>query len=64
MPLIEEIRHSVTALKSAPVEVRLPVRHVYYEGIQYAFAASTAAAGVAFVAALFAHPRGLRSTHK
>ncbi|CRK42917.1 hypothetical protein BN1708_008911 [Verticillium longisporum] len=62
--LIEEIRHSVTALKSAPVEVRLPVRLVYYEGIKYAFAASTATAGISFVAALFAHPRGLRSTHK
>lgn len=62
--LIDEIRHSVTALKTLPVEVRLPARHVYYEGIQYAFAASTAFAGIALLAAIFASPRGLRSTHK
>ncbi|KAK1486403.1 major facilitator superfamily transporter [Colletotrichum cuscutae] len=62
--LIDEIRHSVTALKTLPVEVRLPARHVYYEGIQYAFAASTTFAGIALIAALFASPRGLRSTHK
>ncbi|KAI8272434.1 putative transporter [Colletotrichum sp. SAR 10_98] len=62
--LIDEIRHSVTALKTLPVEVRLPARMVYYEGIQYAFAASTTFAAIALVAALFASPRGLRSTHK
>ncbi|KAI8268918.1 putative transporter [Colletotrichum sp. SAR11_239] len=62
--LIDEIRHSVTALKTLPVEVRLPARMVYYEGIRYAFAASTTFAAIALVAALFASPRGLRSTHK
>ncbi|KAJ0161179.1 putative transporter, partial [Colletotrichum tanaceti] len=62
--LIDEIRHSLTALKTLPAEVRLPARHVYYEGIQYAFAASTAFAGIALLAAIFASPRGLRSTHK
>ncbi|GKT67968.1 vacuolar basic amino acid transporter 2 [Colletotrichum tofieldiae] len=62
--VIDEIRHSVTALKTLPVEVRLPARHVYYEGIRYAFAASTAFAGIALLAAIFASPRGLRSTHK
>lgn len=62
--LIDEIRHSVTVLKTLPVEVRLPARMVYYEGIRYAFAASTTFAAIALVAALFASPRGLRSTHK
>ncbi|OHE97931.1 major facilitator superfamily transporter [Colletotrichum orchidophilum] len=62
--LIDEIRHSVTVLKTLPAEVRLPARHVYYEGIRYAFAASTTFAGIALIAALFASPRGLRSTHK
>ncbi|KXH54225.1 major facilitator superfamily transporter [Colletotrichum salicis] len=62
--LIDEIRHSVTALKTLPVEVRLPARHVYYEGIQCAFAVSTTFAGIALIATLFASPRGLRSTHK
>ncbi|TDZ27330.1 putative transporter [Colletotrichum spinosum] len=62
--LVDEIRHSVTALKTLPVDVRLPARMVYYEGICYAFAASTTFAGIALIAALFASPRGLRSTHK
>ncbi|EFQ29005.1 major facilitator superfamily transporter [Colletotrichum graminicola M1.001] len=62
--LIDEIRHSVTALKTLPVEVRLPARQVYYEGIRYAFAASTAFAGIAVIAAIYASPRSLRSTHK
>ncbi|TEA20502.1 putative transporter [Colletotrichum sidae] len=62
--LVDEIRHSVTALKTLPVDVRLPARMVYYEGIRYAFAASTTFAGIALIAALFASPRGLRSTHK
>ncbi|KAK2030553.1 major facilitator superfamily transporter [Colletotrichum zoysiae] len=62
--LIDEIRHSVAALKTVPVEARLPARHVYYEGIRYAFAASTAFAGIAVIAAMLASPRSLRSTHK
>jgi hypothetical protein len=37
---------------------------VYYEGIRYAFAASTVVSGIALVSSLFASPRGLRSTHK
>ncbi|PKS06231.1 hypothetical protein jhhlp_006977 [Lomentospora prolificans] len=62
--IIEEIRHSVTALKDLPPEIRLPARLVYYRGIRYAFAASTAFAAIAFIASLFANPRKLRSTHK
>ncbi|SPO03143.1 related to multidrug resistance protein fnx1 [Cephalotrichum gorgonifer] len=64
LKIIDEIRHSVTALKDLPLEVRLPARLVYYEGIRYAFAASTAFAGIAFVASLFANANKLRSTHK
>ncbi|CAI4216060.1 unnamed protein product [Parascedosporium putredinis] len=62
--LIEEIRHSVTALKDLPPDVQLSARLVYYQGIRYAFAASTAFAGVALIASLFANPRKLRSTHQ
>lgn len=62
--IIDEIRHSVTALKHLPASVQLPARIVYYEGIRYAFAASTGFAALAFVAALFANGRGLRQTHK
>ena len=63
LQVIDEIRHSVTALKNLPPEIRLPARQVYYEGIQYAFAVSTVFAGIGLIAFLFASPRGLRSTH-
>ncbi|SPO05492.1 related to multidrug resistance protein fnx1 [Cephalotrichum gorgonifer] len=62
--IIDEIRHSVAALKDLSPEIRFMARLVYYEGIQYALTASTVFAGVAFIASLFANPRGLRSTHK
>ncbi|KLU90323.1 vacuolar basic amino acid transporter 2 [Magnaporthiopsis poae ATCC 64411] len=58
--LIEEIRHSVTALESLPVKVRLAARKVYYEGIRYGFATSTSFAAAALILALVASPRGLR----
>ncbi|KAL8383368.1 hypothetical protein RB595_006900 [Gaeumannomyces hyphopodioides] len=62
--LIDEIRHSVAALKSLPVEVRLAARKVYYEGIRYAFATSTGIAAAALIMALLASPRGLRRNIK
>ena len=62
--VIDQIRHSVTALKHLPPAVSLAARMVYYEGIRYAFAASTAFAALAFVATLFANGKGLRQTHK
>ncbi|KAK5169728.1 uncharacterized protein LTR77_005706 [Saxophila tyrrhenica] len=60
----DEIRHSVTALEHLSPSIQLAARMVYYEGIRYAFAASTAFALLAFVAALFAIGKGLRQTHK
>ncbi|KAK3048080.1 hypothetical protein LTR09_010596 [Extremus antarcticus] len=62
--VIDQIRHSVTALKHLPPSIQLAARMVYYEGIRYAFAASTAFAILAFVATLFANGKGLRQTHK
>ena len=61
---IDEIRHSVTALKDLPSSVQLPARMVYYNGIRYAFAASTGFAALAVVASLFANGRGLRTMNK
>ncbi|KAF7190628.1 putative transporter [Pseudocercospora fuligena] len=60
--LINQIRHSVTALKDLPPSLQLPVRLVYYEGLRYAFAVSTCIAGLALIASWFARPGGLRST--
>ncbi|KAL3956530.1 hypothetical protein ACCO45_009376 [Purpureocillium lilacinum] len=61
--LIDKIRHSVDALDDLPPELQLKARHVYYEGIQYAFAASTAIAAVAVVAAFVANGTNLRKTN-
>jgi hypothetical protein len=62
LQVIEEIRHSVSAIRDLPPDVQLAARHVYYDGLRYAFAASTAVAALSFVSALFAKGSGLRST--
>ena len=60
--IIDNILHSVTALHDLPPDIQLKARLVYYDGIRYSFAASTAIAGVAIVASFFAFNTGLRST--
>ncbi|KAF2202081.1 MFS general substrate transporter [Delitschia confertaspora ATCC 74209] len=60
--IIDDIRHSVTALTQLPPDIQLKARMAYYYGIRYSFAASTVIAGLAVVAAVFPHNRGLRST--
>ncbi|KAF3054149.1 hypothetical protein E8E11_011919 [Didymella keratinophila] len=60
--IIDNIRHSVTALQALPPDVQLKARLVYYDGIRYSFAASTGIAAMAIVASLFAYNAGLRST--
>ncbi|KAF2273366.1 MFS general substrate transporter [Westerdykella ornata] len=62
--IIDAIRHSVTALRTLPPDVQLKARLVYYDGIRYSFAASTAIAAVAIVASAFAANKGLRTTHR
>ncbi|KAF1847816.1 MFS general substrate transporter [Cucurbitaria berberidis CBS 394.84] len=61
--IIDDIRHSVTALRSLPPNIQLKARLVYYDGIRYSFAASTGIAAVAIVASLFAYNAGFRHTH-
>lgn len=61
--MIDNIRHSVTALRNLPPDIQLKARLVYYDGIRYSFAASTAIAFVAIVASFFAYNAGLRDTH-
>ncbi|KAK3623692.1 hypothetical protein LTR56_021449 [Elasticomyces elasticus] len=62
--LIEHIRHSVTTLKDLAPAIQLPARMAYYEGIRYAFAASTGFAVFGLLASLIANGKGLRSTSK
>lgn len=61
--MIDEIRHSVSALKDLPPDLQLKARLVYFDGLRYSFAASTAVAVIAVIASLFASGRGLRSTN-
>ncbi|KAK4152021.1 major facilitator superfamily-domain-containing protein [Chaetomidium leptoderma] len=60
--VIDEIRHSVSAIKTLPPDVQLKARLVYYDGLRYSFAASTAVAAAAVCTALLARAQGLRST--
>ncbi|KAK8114339.1 transporter [Apiospora kogelbergensis] len=60
--VVADVRHSVDALLHLPPDVQLKARHVYYSGLHYSFAASSACAVVALVAALAAREKGLRKT--
>ncbi|KAK4164316.1 putative vacuolar basic amino acid transporter [Cladorrhinum sp. PSN259] len=60
--VINEIRHSVSAIKSLPPDIQLKARLVYYDGLRYSFATSTLVAAAAVCAALLAKGSGLRST--
>ncbi|KAH8908484.1 MFS general substrate transporter [Coniochaeta sp. PMI_546] len=60
--IIDDIRHSLSALKDLSPELQLEARLVYYDGLRYAFAASTVVAALAVVSSCFANGRGLRST--
>ncbi|KAL5334503.1 major facilitator superfamily-domain-containing protein [Aspergillus crustosus] len=58
--IINEIRHSVSAIRDLDPEVQLAARHVYYGGIKMAFAASAGFGAVAVLASMFARGRGLK----
>ncbi|KAH7158205.1 major facilitator superfamily domain-containing protein [Dactylonectria estremocensis] len=62
--IIDEIRHSVEVVRRLPPDVQLKARLVYYDGLRYAFGASTAVACLGICAALVASGTGLRKTHK
>ncbi|KAL1606772.1 hypothetical protein SLS60_004179 [Paraconiothyrium brasiliense] len=61
--IINSIRHSVTVLRSLPLDIQMKARLIYYDGIRYSFAASTGIATVAIIASLFAYNARLRNTH-
>ena len=64
LQVMDQIRHSVDAIHHLAPEAQLRARLVYYDGLRYASAASTAVACLGVVAALFASANGLRKTHR
>ncbi|KAK9418726.1 putative Major facilitator superfamily domain-containing protein [Seiridium unicorne] len=60
--VIDDIRHSVDALRQLPPDIQLKARLVYYQGLQYSFAASTGIAAIAVITSMFINGRGLRKT--
>ncbi|KAL6851782.1 major facilitator superfamily domain-containing protein [Trichoderma novae-zelandiae] len=61
--VIDEIRHSVEALRTLPPEIQLQARLVYFDGLKLAFGATTLVAAVGVCAAFVANPANLRKTH-
>ncbi|CAG7943582.1 unnamed protein product [Penicillium salamii] len=57
--VIDEIRHSVSAIYDLPPDVQMAARLVYYRGIRLSFMASAVFAFIATVAALFTRGKGL-----
>ncbi|KAM0259726.1 hypothetical protein ACHAQJ_003160 [Trichoderma viride] len=61
--IIDEIRHSVEALRTLPPDIQLSARLVYYDGLRLAFGATTLVAAIGVCAAFIANPANLRKTH-
>ncbi|PWY89088.1 MFS general substrate transporter [Aspergillus heteromorphus CBS 117.55] len=57
--VIDEIRHSVSAIHTLPPEIQLAARMVYYRGIRLSFLASACFGFVATIAAFFTRGKGL-----
>lgn len=57
--VIDDIRHSVFALRGLPPKVQMAVRLVYYDAIKMAFIASTCFAALAVLASMFANGKRL-----
>ncbi|KAJ5765832.1 hypothetical protein N7520_005391 [Penicillium odoratum] len=57
--LINEIRHSISAIYTLPPDIQIAVRQIYYRGIRLSFAASAAFALIATIAAFFTRGKGL-----
>ncbi|KAJ5521117.1 Major facilitator superfamily domain general substrate transporter [Penicillium fimorum] len=57
--VIDEIRHSVSAIYDLPPDVQIAARLVYYRGIRLSFMASALFAFIATVASIFTRGKGL-----
>ncbi|KAL7795086.1 major facilitator superfamily domain-containing protein [Trichoderma ceciliae] len=62
--IIDEIRHSVEALRTLPPDIQLKARLVYFDGLKLAFGATTLVAAIGVCAAFIANPANLRKTHE
>ncbi|RHZ73112.1 hypothetical protein CDV55_108215 [Aspergillus turcosus] len=58
--IIEQVRHSVSAIQDLPPDVQMAARLVYYRGIRLSFLASAGFAFIATIAALFSKGKGLQ----
>lgn len=58
--IIDEIRHSVSAIHNLPPDIQMAARLVYYDGLRHSFALSAALGAVATVAAFFVQSKGLQ----
>ncbi|RLM02010.1 hypothetical protein CFD26_109117 [Aspergillus turcosus] len=58
--IIEQVRHSVSAIQDLPPDVQMAARLVYYRGIRLSFLASAGFAFIATIAALFSKGKGLK----
>ncbi|EDP55019.1 MFS drug transporter, putative [Aspergillus fumigatus A1163] len=57
--IIEQIRHSVSAIQDLPPDIQMAARLVYHRGIRLSFAAAAGFAFLATIAALFSRGKGL-----
>ncbi|KAJ5698816.1 hypothetical protein N7462_000821, partial [Penicillium macrosclerotiorum] len=60
--IIDQIRHSVSAIHDLPPDVQMAVRMVYYKGIRLCFAASASCGVIATISAFFTRGKGLERT--
>ncbi|EAU32128.1 conserved hypothetical protein [Aspergillus terreus NIH2624] len=61
--IIDDIRHSVSAIHSLPPDIQMAARLVYYRGIRLSFLASASFGFVAVIAALFTKGKGLHRSN-
>lgn len=62
--LIDEIRHSVSAIHNLPPDVQMAVRQVYHRGIRLCFGTSAGFGLIATFAALFTGGKGLERSEE
>ncbi|GES64996.1 MFS drug transporter [Aspergillus terreus] len=61
--IIDDIRHSVSAIHRLPPDIQMAARLVYYRGIRLSFLASASFGFVAVIAALFTKGKGLHRSN-
>lgn len=57
---MDDIRHSIHALRQLSSDLQLGVRRIYYDSLRYSSSASAGVAAVVFCATMVARGKGLR----